>query len=127
MFYPILLGKREPRLLHFRCTYFTVKWKILFNVLQSWEFKKDFYLSDIFDDIIIGIPISKLIERGFLVPDENYIIPVDENDFKFDSFGEVSNSEEVFDVKFQMDVLQNYLQFCKGKKTTIILIIIKIL
>ena len=83
------------------------------------EFKKDFYLSDIFDDIIIGIPISKLIERGFLVPDENYIIPVDENDFKFDSFGEVSNSEEVFDVKFQMDVLQNYLQFCKGKKTLV--------
>lgn len=83
------------------------------------EFKKDFYLSDIFEDIITGIPISKLIERGFLVPDENYIIPVDENDFKFDSFGEVSNSEEVFDVKFQMDVLQNYLQFCKGKKTLI--------
>ena len=83
------------------------------------EFKKDFFLSDIFDDIITGIPISKLIERGFLVPDENYIIPVDENDFKFDSFGEVSNSEEVFDVKFQMDVLQNYNQFCKGKKTLI--------
>jgi superfamily II DNA or RNA helicase len=83
------------------------------------EFKKDFYLSDIFEDIIIGIPISQLIEKGFLVPDENYVIPVDENDFKFDSFGEVSNSEEVFDVKFQMDVLQNYLQFCKGKKTLI--------
>lgn len=83
------------------------------------EFKKDFYLSDIFEDIITGIPISKLIERGFLVPDENYIIPIDENDFKFDSFGEVSNSEEVFDVKFQMNVLQNYLEFCKGKKTLI--------
>lgn len=83
------------------------------------EFKKDFYLSDIFDDIITGIPISKLIERGFLVPDENYVIPVDEKDFKFDSFGEVSNSEEVFDVKFQMDVLSNYLQFCKGKKTLV--------
>ena len=83
------------------------------------EFKKDFYLSDIFDDIIVGIPISSLIERGFLVPDENYIIPIDENDFKFDSFGEVSNSDEVFDVKFQMNVLQNYLQFCKGKKTMI--------
>lgn len=83
------------------------------------EFKKDFFLSDIFDDIITGIPISELIERGFLVPDENYIIPVDENDFKFDSFGEVSNSDEVFDVKFQMNVLQNYLQFCKGKKTMV--------
>ena len=83
------------------------------------EFKKDFYLSDVFDDIITGIPISNLIERGFLVPDENYVIPVNENDFRFDSFGEVSNSEEVFNVKFQMDVLQNYLEFCKGKKTLI--------
>jgi len=85
----------------------------------SIEFKKDFYLSDIFEDIIIGIPIQELIEKGFLVPDENYIIPINEEDFKFDSFGEVSNSEEVFDVKFQMDVLQNYLEYCKGKKTLI--------
>ena len=83
------------------------------------EFKKDFYLSDIFDDIITGIPISELIERGFLVPDENYVIPVNEEDFKFDAFGEVSNADEVFDVNFQMDVLQNYNQFCKGKKTLI--------
>lgn len=83
------------------------------------EFIKEFALSDIFDDIIVGIPISKLIEQNYLVPDENYIIPINEEDFKFDAFGEVSNSEEVFDVKFQMDVLQNYNEYCKGKKTMV--------
>lgn len=83
------------------------------------EFKKDFYLSEVFDDIITGIPISELIERDFLVPDENYVIALNEEDFKFDSFGEVSNADEVFDVKFQMDVLQNYLEYCKGKKTLV--------
>ena len=89
------------------------------NCCQKIEFTKDFVLSDIFQDIIIGIPISDLIEKGFLVPDENYIIPIEENDFHFDAFGEVSNSDEVFNDSYQMDVLANYLEFAKGKKTMV--------
>ena len=83
------------------------------------EFTKDFALSEIFDDIIIGVPISELINQGFLIPDENYAIAVDDSDFEFDKFGEVSNSDEVFDSNYQMDVLANYNQYCKGKKTMI--------
>lgn len=83
------------------------------------EFIKDFALSDLFEDIIIGIPISELIEQGYLVIDENYIIPLEDSDFKFDQFGEVSNASEVFNVKYQMDVLANYKEYCEGKKTMI--------
>jgi superfamily II DNA or RNA helicase len=83
------------------------------------EFTKDFALSEIFDDIIVGIPIQQLISESFLVPDENYIIPIDEDSFRFDKFGEVSNSDEVFDTTYQMDVLANYNEYCKGKKTMI--------
>jgi superfamily II DNA or RNA helicase len=96
-----------------------VKEMLTYPFPDAIEFTKDFALSEIFDDIIVGIPIQQLIEEGFLVPDENYIIPIDEDSFSFDKFGEVLNSDEVFDAAYQMDVLANYLEYCKGKKTMI--------
>ena len=83
------------------------------------EFTKDFSLSEYFDDIIEGIPISDLIEKGFLVPDENYVIPLNDSDFKLDTFGEVTNAEKVFNENYQMDILSNYINLCAGKKTMI--------
>lgn len=85
------------------------------------EFTKPFSLSELFEDIIIGIPISELIKQGYLMPEENYVIPIDDSKFKFDAFGEVTedSSNEVFDVRYQMDVLGNYLAHCQEKKTLI--------
>lgn len=83
------------------------------------EFTKDFSLSEYFEEIIQGIPISDLIEQGFLIPDENYVIPLNDSDFKLDSFGEVSNADKVFNENYQMDILSNYINYCKGKKTMI--------
>jgi superfamily II DNA or RNA helicase len=83
------------------------------------EFQKDFRLGDIFDSIVIGIPIAELIDKNYLVQDENYVIPLDENNIELDKFGEVSNADEVFDQDYQMDVLGNYREHCQGKKTMI--------
>lgn len=83
------------------------------------EFSKDFALGDIWDDIIVGIPIKNLIEENYLVKDNNFVIPIDESQIILDQFGEVSNTEEVFDEKYQMDVLNNYKEYCLGKKTMI--------
>lgn len=85
------------------------------------EFTKDFALSDVFDDIIVGIPIKDLIEKNFLVKDENYIIPLEDDKFDLDKFGEVTqkSADDVFDKQYQMDVLGNYQTHCVGKKTMI--------
>ena len=104
---------------YFFCFNYKVMNKIQCDCCEKIEFTKDFVLADLFHDIIVGIPIGDLITDGFLVVDENYAIPIEEDDFKFDAFGEVSNSEEVFNAKYQMDVLANYNEYCKGKKTMI--------
>ena len=128
--YEVLLPLIKCKLLGFTATpvsnrkdtyYYSLKVKEMFSkpFPDAIEFTKDFALSEIFDDIIVGIPIHQLIKEGFLVPDENYIIQIDEDSFNFDKFGEVSNSDQVFDAAYQMDVLANYLEYCKGKKTMI--------
>lgn len=85
------------------------------------EFTKDFRLGNIFEDLIVGIPIKELIEQNWLVKEENYVIPLDDSQFDLDSFGEVkqSSADKVFDTKYQMDVLGNYMEYCQGKKTMI--------
>jgi superfamily II DNA or RNA helicase len=128
--YEVLLPLIKCKLLGFTATpvsnrkdnyYYNFELKQMFTTpfADAIEFTKDFALSEIFDDIIVGIPIQQLIEEGFLVPDENYIIPIDDDSFIFDKFGEVLNSDEVFDADYQMDVLDNYNEYCKGKKTMI--------
>ena len=128
--YEILLPLIKCKLLGFTATpvsnrkdnyYYDAEVKEMFRTpfTDAIEFTKDFALSEIFEDIIVGIPIQQLISEGFLVPDENYVIPIDEENFKFDKFGEVSNSDEVFDEAYQMDVLANYKEYCSGKKTMI--------
>jgi superfamily II DNA or RNA helicase len=128
--YEVLLPLIKCKLLGFTATpvsnrkdtyYYNPEVKEMFSkpFPDAIEFTKDFALSEIFDDIIVGIAIQELIKEGFLVPDENYIIPIDEDSFNFDKFGEVSNASEVFDAAYQMDVLSNYLEYCKGKKTMI--------
>ena len=128
--YEILLPLIKCKLLGFTATpvsnrkdtyYYDAELKSMFKYPfpDAIEFTKDFALSEIFDDIIVGIQINQLVNEGFLVPDENYVIPIDEANFKFDKFGEVSNADEVFDAAYQMDVLANYIEYCKGKKTMI--------
>jgi len=128
--YEILLPLINCKLLGFTATpvsnrkdtyYYNPEAKEMFRktFTDAIEFTKYFALSEIFDDIIVGIPIQQLIRENYLVPDENYIIKMDEENFKFDKFGEVSNADEVFDADYQMDVLANYQHYCKGKKTMI--------
>lgn len=87
------------------------------------EWTKPFTMSMIYEDIVVGRSISELIEDGKLVQEiaiaKEYINTAD---LKVDSDGEFttdsqdkaySNENAVF------NVLLNYEEFCKGKKTII--------
>lgn len=88
---------------------------------ETMEFSKPFNLSEIYHNIVIGRGIDELIEDGKLVQEINYIQPF-ENNLKVDNTGEFS-SESVNNEFSQgskvFNVLKNYENICKGKKTII--------
>ena len=55
------------------------------------EWTKEETMSQVYEDIICGVDISELIERGYLVDEETYTIPVNSQKFKTDSTGEFTN------------------------------------
>lgn len=87
------------------------------------EWKKPFKLSDIYEDIVLGPPINDLIEIGQLVPD----IPMalswgDSSALKEDGTGDFSKKS--LDAGFgndetAIDVIKNYNEFAKGKRTLV--------
>ena len=85
--------------------------------------RKRIPLSKYYGELIEGIQIEELVERGFLVPDVNYAVPIAGLDgLKTDQKGEfTSKSEkEVFNKKANyQSVLDNYLLYAKGKRTII--------
>lgn len=86
------------------------------------EWTKEETMSMVYDDIICGVDISELINRGYLVDEETYTIPVNNQKFKVDSTGEFTN-ESVNDAlnneEYRLDVFANYEAICKNKKTLI--------
>ena len=90
---------------------------------EMMEWTKPKVMSDTYQDIVVGPTIQSLIDFGQLVPEitysKNY---ADISGLKTDSSGEYTNSsmDSVFgseDAVF--NVLLNYLEICKGKKTII--------
>jgi len=87
------------------------------------EWTKPFTMSLIYEDVVIGPPINLLIERGNLVRELSFIKDyADTSSLKTGADGEIttesfdnaySNEEAVF------NVVLNYEQLCKGKKTMI--------
>lgn len=79
-------------------------------------------MSDIYQDIAVGVGIDYLIKNNFLVDEELYTIDIDSSGLKTDESGEFTNAsiDEVYNnKKVQLDILHNYEEHCKGKKTMI--------
>jgi len=83
---------------------------------------KEESMSEVYDDISVGVGVDYLIENNFLVDEELYVIDVDNSKLKTDSSGEFTNksiAENYDKEEVQIDILHNYMELCKGKKTMI--------
>ena len=85
------------------------------------KYKRNVPLSKYYDTLIEGVEINDLIEQGFLVKDENYVLEVDttrlvfdpkKNDYTEESISLVFGSDEA--IKNTINV---YNQLALGKKT----------
>jgi superfamily II DNA or RNA helicase len=79
-------------------------------------------MSEIYQDIAVGVGIDYLIKNNFLVDEELYTIDIDGSGLKTDESGEFTNAsiDEVYNNKqVQLDILHNYEERCKDKKTMI--------
>ena len=118
---PVIL----KRLTFFRCPYC----KNDYDEIQSCcgdeveEWSKPFKMSDIYDDIVVGPTIDKLIDFGSLVKEISFVKQyVDSDKLKVDKTGEFTNKsmgDAYNDDDSIFNVLLNYEEYCKGKKTII--------
>ena len=86
------------------------------------EFSEVETMSQWYDDIVCGKPISWLMENGYLIPEKNEYIDFDSSGLKTDASGEftASSLKEVFQSENYTDSLRNtFDKLCDGKKTMI--------
>lgn len=79
-------------------------------------------MSQWYDDIVCGKPISWLMEHGYLIPEKNEYIDFDSSGLKTDASGEftASSLKEVFQSESYKNALKNtFDKLCDGKKTMI--------
>ena len=79
-------------------------------------------MSDWYDDIVCGKPISWLMENGYLIPEKNEYIDFDSTGLKTDASGEftASSLKEVFQSQSYINALRStFDKLCDGKKTMI--------
>lgn len=87
------------------------------------EWSKPFSMSMIYDDIVVGAPINELIDFGQLVPEISFRKQyADLSNLKVDSKGEFTTDSQ--DKAFNnedavFNVVLNYEELCKGKKTMV--------
>jgi len=86
------------------------------------EYVRDELMSDVYQDIVVGVGISDLIKQGYLVDEDHFVIDVDTSKLKTDNSGEFTN-ESINDVfnneKYTIDILQIYESVCLNKKTMV--------
>jgi len=90
--------------------------------LETYEYTRDFTLSEIYENIIIGRSISELIEDGKLVKDLVYKTgSLDRSKLKIDAkTGDFDNTDEEFGSDNALiDVVKNYENIALGKKTIV--------
>jgi superfamily II DNA or RNA helicase len=115
------LLKRECKILGVTATPVRLK-RITFFDEQNEEWTREELMSDVYNDIVCGIGIDELIEKGFLVDEQLAKIKIDESKLKTDATGEFTNDSinDTFDnEKYSVDILNEYEKHCKGKKTMI--------
>ncbi len=86
------------------------------------EFSEVETMSQWYDDIVCGKPISWLMEHGFLIYERNEYIDFDSSGLKTDASGEftASSLKEVFQSEmYQRSLRKTFDKLCDGKKTMI--------
>lgn len=88
--------------------------------VETYEYTRNFTLSEIYEDIIIGRGITDLIQDGKLVKDLVYSIgSLDRNTLKIDAkTGDFEDQDEQME-KGIFDVVKNYKLLAFGKKTIV--------
>jgi superfamily II DNA or RNA helicase len=79
-------------------------------------------LSDVYDDIVCGKPISWLMENGYLINEQNVFFEFDGSTLKTDSSGEYTakSMETTFQAEsYQKSLKLTYNKYCENKKTMI--------
>jgi superfamily II DNA or RNA helicase len=77
-------------------------------------------MSQCYDDIVCGKPISWLMKNGYLIPEKNEYIDFDSSGLKVDASGEftASSLKEVFQSETYKNALRKtFDKLCDGKKT----------
>lgn len=91
--------------------------------LKLQKYKKTVPLAEYYDYLIEGIQINELIEKNYLVKDEQFILDIDtkrlvfderKNDYTEESISLVFGSPQAI-----KNTINNYLEHCKGLKTII--------
>jgi len=113
------------RIKFWRCKYckndYEVEVECCDEVADEWS--KPYTLSQVYEDIVVGPSIDLLIERGVLVKELSFIKKyTDDSKLEIDSDGEFTTKS--MDVAYSSEdaifnVLLNYEELCKGKKTMI--------
>ena len=97
--------------------------RITFYDNRGDEWTREELMSDVYQDIVCGIGVDELIDEGFLVDEQLYVIkPKNIDKLKTDNSGEFTDAsiDAVFNnEEFSIDVLKEYKEYCKGKKTMI--------
>ena len=87
---------------------------------ETEEWSRPFTLSEIYEEIVLGPSINQLIEMGSLVREISFVKDyVDYDTIKQDADGEFMPDEQYNSDDAVFNVLLNYEQICKGKKTMI--------
>lgn len=89
------------------------------------EFIKTHTLSETFDDIVVGVPIKRLIDDGYLVQDFNVSLKLEDMDKLKESNATpdgytYASLDAVYSNRASFEVLHEAIEtYCKGKKTLI--------
>lgn len=88
---------------------------------ETKKYKTNISLSEYYHTLIEGIDICELIEQGFLVPDESFVLPVDTSRLVYDErkgdYTEESISLVFGSPKAIKNTVNVFLELAKGKKT----------
>lgn len=113
------------RITYFKCKYCKTKYdEVTFCCDEEvMEYSRPFAMSEIYEDIVVGPKITELIEKDRLVKEISFVKDyADTASLKTDATGEFTNKS--LEVAYSSDdavfnVVLNYEELCKGKKTMI--------
>jgi len=118
---PVLL----KRMTFFRCKHcreeYTAEQECCGEIIDEWG--KPYTMSEIYENIVVGESIQALISDGKLVQEISYVKNyIDQSKLKVDHTGDFSAESQdaaYSDDNALFNVLKNYEEICKGKKTII--------